>query len=89
MASRRRTGAMTINLTILAIHYSMPGRVGIVDGVIIPIRIAIQALRVAETGDERIGGDEAAQRGIVAHSLRYGVLRNSARPCRSGQSRRR
>ncbi len=35
--------------------------IGAVDGVIIHIRIVIQALRVVEIGDDGIGGDEAAE----------------------------
>ncbi len=43
----------------------MPSWIGVVDGVIIHVAEAVQALRVGETGDERIGGDEASHCGRV------------------------
>ena len=43
----------------------MPTRIRILEWIILHIRIAVQALRIAGTGHDRIRADEPANQGIV------------------------
>ena len=63
-----------IGVVVTVLEY-MPAGVGISQGIVARVAVAVQVLRVARVGHNRVGLGEAAYRGVVVVGAGAGAMR--------------